>query len=64
MRRYPVIVGYIITGFTDVHWAANEPGAMLENAGVIRFTPERGGTRVDLRCCYQAPNGRRGSRGH
>jgi uncharacterized membrane protein len=33
----------------------SEPGSMLENAGVIRFTPEGGGTRVDLRFCYQSP---------
>jgi uncharacterized membrane protein len=33
------------------------PGSMLENAGVIRFTPDRGGTRVDLRFCYQPPAG-------
>jgi uncharacterized membrane protein len=33
----------------------SEPGSMLENAGAIRFTPERGGTRVDLRLCYQPP---------
>ena len=35
----------------------SRPGAMLENAGAIRFTPERGGTRVDLRLCYQTPMG-------
>jgi len=35
----------------------SEPGSMLVNAGAIRFTPERGGTRVDLRLCYQPPAG-------
>jgi uncharacterized membrane protein len=29
----------------------SEPGSMLENAGVVRFQPEEGGTRVDLRFC-------------
>lgn len=33
----------------------SEPGSMLVNAGAIRFTPEQGGTRVDLRFCYQPP---------
>ena len=33
----------------------SEPGSMLVNAGAIRFTPEQGGTRVDLRLCYQPP---------
>ena len=33
----------------------SEPGSMLVNAGAIRFIPERGGTRVDLRLCYQPP---------
>jgi uncharacterized membrane protein len=35
----------------------SEPGSMLENAGVVRFRPEDGGTRVDLRFCYQPPAG-------
>jgi uncharacterized membrane protein len=35
----------------------SQPGSMLENAGVVRFTPERGGTRVDLRFCYYPPAG-------
>lgn len=35
----------------------SEPGSMLENAGVVRFRPETGGTRVDLRFCYQPPAG-------
>ncbi|HEX7338160.1 MAG TPA: SRPBCC family protein [Gemmatimonadales bacterium] len=35
----------------------SEPGSMLENAGVIRFTPTDGGTRVDLRLCYHPPAG-------
>ena len=35
----------------------SEPGSMLENAGVIRFRPEQGGTRVDLRFCYHPPAG-------
>jgi uncharacterized membrane protein len=32
-------------------------GAMLENAGVVRFRPEGTGTRVDLRFCYHPPAG-------
>ncbi len=35
----------------------SEPGAMLENAGVIRLRPEGAGTRVDLRICYHPPAG-------
>jgi uncharacterized membrane protein len=35
----------------------SEPGSMLAHAGAIRFTPEQGGTRVDLRLCYQPPPG-------
>ena len=35
----------------------SEPGSMLANAGVIRFRSENGGTRVDLRFCYQPPAG-------
>jgi uncharacterized membrane protein len=35
----------------------SEPGSMLANAGVIRFRAENGGTRVDLRFCYQPPAG-------
>ena len=35
----------------------SEPGSMLENAGIIRFTPTDGGTRVDLRLCYHPPAG-------
>lgn len=35
----------------------SEPGSMLENAGVIRFRAENGGTRVDLRFCYHPPAG-------
>jgi len=35
----------------------SEPGSMLDHAGAIRFTPEQGGTRVDLRLCYQPPAG-------
>jgi uncharacterized membrane protein len=35
----------------------SEPGSMLENAGVIRFRAEDGGTRVDLRFCYHPPAG-------
>jgi uncharacterized membrane protein len=33
------------------------PGSMLENAGVVRFTPDNHGTRIDLRFCYQPPAG-------
>jgi uncharacterized membrane protein len=35
----------------------SEGGSMLENAGVIRFTPSGTGTRVDLRFCYHPPAG-------
>ncbi|MBA3258594.1 MAG: SRPBCC family protein [Gemmatimonadales bacterium] len=35
----------------------SEPGSMLENAGVVRFRSEAGGTRVDLRFCYHPPAG-------
>lgn len=35
----------------------SEPGSMLENAGVIRFTTQGSGTRVDLRVCYHPPAG-------
>jgi uncharacterized membrane protein len=35
----------------------SRPGSMLENAGVVRFTAEGEGTRVDLRFCYHPPAG-------
>lgn len=35
----------------------SEAGSMLANAGIIRFTPSGGGTRVDLRLCYHPPVG-------
>ena len=35
----------------------SEPGSMLENAGIIRFSPAGTGTRVDLRVCYHPPAG-------
>jgi uncharacterized membrane protein len=35
----------------------SRPGSMLENAGAVRFSPEGGGTRVDLRLCYNPPAG-------
>lgn len=35
----------------------SEAGSMLENAGIIRFTPSGSGTRVDLRFCYHPPVG-------
>jgi uncharacterized membrane protein len=35
----------------------SEAGSMLENAGIIRFTPSGTGTRVDLRFCYHPPAG-------
>jgi uncharacterized membrane protein len=38
----------------------SEPGAILENAGVVRFSPEGEGTRVDFRFCYSPPGGRAG----
>lgn len=38
----------------------SEPGAVLENAGVVRFAPEGTGTRIDFRFCYSPPGGRAG----
>jgi uncharacterized membrane protein len=35
----------------------SEPGSMLENAGIIRFSSAGTGTRVDLRFCYHPPAG-------
>jgi uncharacterized membrane protein len=35
----------------------SEAGSMLKNAGVIRFIPSGGGTRVNLRFCYHPPAG-------
>jgi uncharacterized membrane protein len=35
----------------------SEPGSMLENAGIIRFSPSGAGTRVELRVCYHPPAG-------
>ena len=35
----------------------SEAGSMLENAGMIRFTPSGNATRVDLRLCYHPPIG-------
>jgi len=39
-----------------VAWRS-EPGALLDNAGVIRFVTEANGTRVDFRFCYSPPVG-------
>ena len=33
----------------------SEPGAVLENAGAVRFSGEGTGTRLDLRFCYNPP---------
>lgn len=33
----------------------SEPGALLDNAGVIRFGREGSGTRIDFRFCYSRP---------
>jgi len=33
----------------------SEPGAILENAGAVRFSREGSGTRLDLRFCYHPP---------
>ena len=33
----------------------SEPGAVLDNAGVIRFGSEGTGTRIDFRFCYSPP---------
>ena len=35
----------------------SEAGSMLENAGIIRFSPSGSGTKVDLRFCYHPPAG-------
>jgi uncharacterized membrane protein len=35
----------------------SEPGALLDNAGVLRFAPEGSGTRIDFRFCYSPPVG-------
>jgi uncharacterized membrane protein len=35
----------------------SEAGSMLENAGIIRFSPSGSGTRVNLRFCYHPPVG-------
>ena len=35
----------------------SEPGAVLDNAGVIRFGSEGPGTRIDFRFCYSPPAG-------
>ena len=35
----------------------SEAGSMLENAGIIRFSPSGTGTRVNLRFCYYPPVG-------
>jgi uncharacterized membrane protein len=35
----------------------SQPGSMLENAGIIRFSEAGEGTRVDLRFCYHPPAG-------
>jgi uncharacterized membrane protein len=34
----------------------SEPGAVLENAGAVRFSREGTGTRLDLRFCYNPPS--------
>jgi uncharacterized membrane protein len=39
----------------------SEPGSMLDNAGVIRFSREGTGTRIDFRFCYSPPAGRAGN---
>jgi uncharacterized membrane protein len=33
----------------------SEPGAVLENAGAVRFSREGAGTRLDIRFCYNPP---------
>jgi len=35
----------------------SEPGAMLENAGIVRFQQNGTGTQLDLRLCYRPPIG-------
>ena len=34
-----------------------EPGSTIPNAGVVRFQPDGGGTRVDIRLAYRPPAG-------
>jgi uncharacterized membrane protein len=36
---------------------SSEPGAPLEHYGVVRFEPEDGGTRVDVKMSYRPPGG-------
>ncbi len=38
----------------------SEAGAILENAGMVRFSPEGDGTRIDFRFCDSPPGGRAG----
>ncbi len=33
------------------------PGAIIRNAGIIHFEPDRGGTRIGIRLCYNPPAG-------
>ena len=42
--------------YETIAWRSR-PGSMLENAGAVRFRPEAGGTRIDLRLCYHPPAG-------
>jgi uncharacterized membrane protein len=44
----------------DVIGWRTEPGAMLDNAGIIRFHADGAGTRLDLRLCYRPPSGKAG----
>jgi uncharacterized membrane protein len=37
-----------------------EPGALVANAGIVRFDPERNGTRVQIRFSYNPPGGAAG----
>ena len=33
------------------------PGCLVRSAGIVRFTPDRGGTRLDVRLSYNPPGG-------
>jgi uncharacterized membrane protein len=68
VRSHWVAVG---PGGTTFHWDAeitdyeenqriawrSAPGVSVENAGIVRFQPENGGTRIDIRLTYNPPAG-------
>ncbi|MEP6686756.1 MAG: SRPBCC family protein [Gemmatimonadales bacterium] len=58
--RQPLQWDAVLTGREESALLAwrSEPGSILDHAGAIRFAPEAGGTRIDLRFCYHPPAGR------